>query len=128
MRRIAGMLFGLLLLCGCGPSVVVDGERYDALTEEDQEKLVLLARSSLKRSPKAVNATELSEILRADPTIQIKYTGDRTGIARVGWTVHGRQITVVFLGHFLTDEMKWLLETRADSEEIIDQSRRAKQK
>ena len=128
MKRIAGALFGLLLLCGCGPSVVVDGERYDALDEEDQEKLVLLARSSLKRSPKAVNPTELSEILRVEPTIQIKYTGDRAGIARVGWVVHGRQITVVFLGALLTDEMQWLLETRADPDEIINQSSRAKRK
>ena len=128
MKRISGLLFFLILLLigagGCGPTVVVNGERYAALTPEEEHILVVLARSSLKRSPKAIDPDELAVILSEEPNIRILYTGDRSGSARVGWDVNGQHITMVFRGRFLEDDMQWLLEKRADPNEIIDQSGR----
>ena len=87
MRRsmtglFASLLF-LLLTAGCGPTVKVDGETYSALTEEEQNFLVRLARLSLERSPKAISKEELVVVKQREPGMELEYTGDKFGKALV---------------------------------------------
>lgn len=108
------------LVCGCGPTVEVDGRYYRALDEDEIHQLVLFARSALARSPKAVSPAELTRIQHTEPQIEILYRGDKDGSARLEWEVNGRRICMVFHGKFLTEKMGWLLETRDSSEQILD--------
>ncbi len=120
MKRIAGILLMMCVLCGCGPSVIVDGERYDALSEAEKRQLIDMAHTAFKRAPKAVSPAELAEIMREEPEIRIEYTGDRTGEARFLWNVSGRTIGIIFSGPLLEKEMMWILLTRPDPDRIID--------
>ncbi len=108
------------LACGCGPTVEVDGQYYRALNHEEVHELVLFARSALKRSPKAVSQMELARILSTEPEIEIRYRGDKDGTARLEWEVDGRRICMVFHGEFLTKKMGWMLETRENSDRVLD--------
>ena len=100
----------LFAVAGCGPSVMVDGESYYALTPDEEQMLVAHARTTLRHSRKAVKPEMIRFALQNPPAVKIDYRGDRAGIARVEWRNGDTQIAVVYTGEFLTPRMYCVLE------------------
>ncbi len=98
-------LVSAALFYGCAPTVTVNGETFEALTPQEEKELVLIARAALKRSPKAVGPQELQMIRDTEPEVKIDYYGDRTGNAKVTWTLPDHRRTVQFQGQLLTDQV-----------------------
>ena len=114
-----------LLPAGCaswfGPTVKVGEETYRALTKEEEQVLVEIARHYLKKNtPRVISIHECDLALRTDPEVKMNYSGDRCGEARVTWEMPGRWLTVLFIGPFLEREMYCLLEEKQKLPELID--------
>lgn len=125
MKRTIGFLAGVLLLlaAGCGPTVMVDGERFAALTQEEQKFLVRIARLSLKHSPKAISKEELAVVQKNDPAVELEYTGDKFGKALVTWQLPKRKLTVIFEGELAGDQRIIYLQSEQNPVEFIDYSK-----
>ena len=116
-------LTAALLFYGCAPTVTVNGETFEPLTPREEKDLVLIARAALKRSTKAVGLQELRAIEDTEPEVEINYYGDRTGDAKVTWTLPDHRRTVQFRGQLLTDHMVVQTYTVRLYDGIIDYSK-----
>lgn len=125
MSWMAALLLPALLLSGCaswfGPTVEVDGQTYRALTKDEEEALVQVARRYLrKNTPKVVSVQECDIALRNEPEVKVEYSGDRSGEARVSWMMPKRWLTVLFIGHFLERDMYCILEEKEKFSGLLD--------
>ena len=115
-------LVGCCLLCGCASNkVLVDGVEYEALTEEEIDRLCYLAELYLKNNvPNVITPQEAKMLGRMLPVCSIKYHGDRTGRAIVRWDLPQRKIDVVFDGKLLMPSAKCWVQSEDKNTEIID--------
>ena len=114
-----------LLPTGCasmyGPTVKVGDQTYRALTKDEEETLVEIARRYLKKNtPRWLSVHECDIALRTDPDLKVNYTGDRCGEARVTWEMPTRWLSVLFVGPFLEREMYCILESKKKMTGLID--------
>ena len=124
MKNLAPLFAALLAaaaLCGCHPTVTVNGNTYDALDEEEKEMLRAIAVKTLeKNTGKAVLDSELRFARAHAPEMVIDYYGDRTGEARLSWQMPTRKVTIIFTGEFLTNKMDCMMQTIDNQPEIIN--------
>lgn len=127
MRRAAGFsaaaLLLMMMITGCGPTVKVNGERYAAVTPEEQKFLIRLARLSLENSPKAISREELAVVQKREPEMKLEYTGDKFGKAQVSWQLPERKLAVVFEGELAGAQRIIYLQSEQNPVEFIDYSK-----
>ena len=83
----------LVLLCGCkGPTVMVNGVEYEALSEEEVKELCSMSEMYLRNNvPNVISEQESRTIRSFDPECTIKYNGDRSGRAVIRWSLPKRR-------------------------------------
>lgn len=115
-------LAAVCMLCGCtGPKVIVGGMEYDALSDDEIDRLCYLAELYLKNNvPNVVTHAEARQLERFLPVCNIQYNGDRSGRAVVRWELSQRIIEVIFDGKLLTPSAKCWVQTEEKSPEVID--------
>lgn len=92
-----------LLAAGCAPTIIVNGERYQAMTPEEERTMMEMARQSLLHQPRKFSEEEIRLIGNTDPVLTFHYSGDRYGKATAVWQGKKRVITFHFNGHFLVN-------------------------
>ena len=120
----ASFLFSLLLLlfCGCkGPTVLVDGVEYSALSDEEVKALCAISEMYLRNNvPNVISEQEARAIRNFDPECNIRYNGDRSGRAVIRWSLPKRNIEVVFDGLLLDPSAKCWVQTEEKHPEVLD--------
>lgn len=120
MKTIFFAIFTMVLLCGCYETAVINGERFRVLSEREEKTLIILAKDSLKNSPKALSPRDHYACMTTEPKLEIKYMDDRCGQAKVIWTLHDKRVVIGFAGEFLTRGMQWIMYTEPLSTAIVD--------
>lgn len=85
----------IVFLCGCTALVTMpDGTSYEALSNSEISRLVMISRLSLKENlqKKLITKAEYYDAMRKDPTVKIDYRGDRFGTATVTWRTRHRKL------------------------------------
>lgn len=105
---------------GCSsPTLVINDKTYYVLTSKEEQQLVRDARRLLIKPSKAITPDEVSLIQNTEPQLDVIYTADRTGKAKVVWTAPEKIITIQYTGEFFTDDMVWSLETEKRVPDIL---------
>jgi len=116
----ATVVLALGFLCGCGgPTMTFNNQTYHVLTKDEEQVLVHKARMLLLAPSKALTKEEVHFVQTKEPKVDIHYTGDRTGEAKVIWTMPKKIITMHFGEKLLTDSMGWSLETEKRMPEVL---------
>lgn len=112
----------LVLLCGCkGPTVMVNGVEYEALSEEEVKELCSMSEMYLRNNvPNVISEQESRTIRSFDPECTIKYNGDRSGRAVIRWSLPKRNIEVVFDGLLLDPSAKCWVQSEEKQPEVLD--------
>lgn len=118
MQMKTGFFAALALLacviqwgCTVYPTMTVNDKTYYVLTPAEERQLVRDARRLLIKPSKAISREEVALIQSTEPRLDVTYTADRTGKAKVIWIAPGKAITITYAGQFFSDDMVWSLET-----------------
>ena len=100
-----GALF-MILLCGCGEYIVVNGVSYRVLSQEEERAMVSFARLTLLNSGEDMTAAQRNYITYNEPEIYLSYKGNRSGKASYEWCCSDDVLFRVNCeGEFLTSNM-----------------------
>ncbi len=100
----------MLLTCpGCRTAVTTEGKPCYGLSSSDQKELIEIARTSLLRPNKIVTPEETVRIRNSEPEIDIRYTGDQFGRAKITWDLPQRKIAVIFADDLLDEHTRRLM-------------------
>ena len=100
-------LAAMLMLSSCATYVTgSDGNQYEALTEKEIDRLIIISRKAMPENLKKrlVSKREYEDVMRTLPTVKIDYRGDKYGTATVIWRTRGRKVEFQY-HDFLTDEI-----------------------
>ena len=110
--KFFSFVFALLLLgsiSGCNTRYVdVRGEKFEMISESEEQELVEHARLSLKT------------IETAAPEMRFIYSGDRYGRAIVRWNFPRYEVGVDYEGQLMTKYMNSTVYSKEKQPEIID--------
>ena len=120
MRIFFLTVFTASLLCGCYETAMINGQRFRVLSEREEKTLVLLAKDSLKNSPKTLSPRDHYACMTTEPKLEIKYMADRSGQAKVIWTLDDKRVVIGFAGEFLARDMQWIMYTEPLPIAIVD--------
>lgn len=113
------MSAALLALCSCRTGTTVTGQSCYELSESEKAQLVTLARASLRKSNHIVTASETPKVMEEQPEFRIRYTGDKSGEAKLTWTFPKKKVSIVFVGEFLAKDARWRAEIQPVYDEVI---------
>lgn len=117
-------VFALLLLgsiSGCNTRYVdVRGEKFEMISESEEQELVEHARLSLKTISKRIPAADMKTIETAAPEMRFIYSGDRYGRAIVRWNFPRYEVGVDYEGQLMTKYMNSTVYSKEKQPEIID--------
>lgn len=116
-----------VLLSGCAPTRYVDvnGERFQMLSEKEEQELVEHARVSMGRLSSRLSPREKRQIETTPPEVRFFYAADRYGRAVVRWHLPTREVGVDYAGEFLGKHMSSSLYSREKMPELIDLTKQA---
>lgn len=107
--------------CGCTAHYkMINGERIEVLSPEEEIELKSVARTTLAKS-KLLTSRERETIKAQQPSLKIRYTGNRMGDATVSWKLPGKTVSLFMRGVFFDPSAQWMMKVRNDHPEIIDQ-------
>lgn len=113
--------------------VEVDGVRYRALSKDQIDDLVYRALLVLYHNSKTVSREDYRAALAQKPEIDLSYTGDCRGTAKLTWRLAKRDITVEFSGNLDSDRPMYkgegincLMRVNEHVPEVIDFTSRQK--
>ncbi len=110
----------LTFLGGCvRPTMTFNDKTYAVLTEKEEKALVERSRILLSRPSKALTVDDVAVVQHTEPKVEVKYTGDCTGILKIIWTGPEKIIISTFDGELLTSNVGWMLETEKRLPEIL---------
>lgn len=109
-----------LFLCGCYETAVINGVRYEVLSEREEKTLVSMAKDSLKRSENALSPRDHYMCMAMEPKLEIKYMADRSGQAKVIWKLDDKNVIIGIAGEFMTDDVQWIMYTEPLSSSVVD--------
>ena len=122
--KIFSFVFALLLLvsgAGCNTRYVdVRGEKFEMISESEEQELVEHARLSLKTISKRIPAADMKTIETAAPEMRFIYSGDRYGRAIVRWNFPRYEVGVDYEGQLMTKYMNSTVYSKEKQPEIID--------
>ncbi|MBE6378743.1 MAG: hypothetical protein E7051_08010 [Lentisphaerae bacterium] len=107
MGKFFVCLAAMLMLSSCATYVTgSDGNQYEALTEKEIDRLIIISRKAMPENLKKrlVSKREYEDVMRTLPTVKIDYRGDKYGTATVIWRTRGRKVEFQY-HDFLTDEI-----------------------
>ncbi|MBQ4329474.1 MAG: hypothetical protein IJC27_07080 [Lentisphaeria bacterium] len=107
MGKFFVCLAAMLMLSSCATYVTgSDGNQYEALTEKEIGRLIIISRKAMPENLKKrlVSKREYEDVMRTLPTVKIDYRGDKYGTATVIWRTRGRKVEFQY-HDFLTDEI-----------------------
>lgn len=120
MKMFFLLIFTMLFFCGCHETAIINGQRFEVLSEREERTLVLLAKDSLKNSPNTLSDRDHYACMTTEPKLEIKYMADRSGQAKVIWKLHDKRVIIGFAGEFLTKGMQWIMYTEPVDTAIVD--------
>ncbi len=122
--KFFSFVFALLLLgsiSGCNTRYVdVRGEKFEMISESEEQELVEHARLSLKTISKRIPAADMKTIETAAPEMRFIYSGDRYGRAIVRWNFPRYEVGVDYEGQLMTKYMNSTVYSKEKQPEIID--------
>lgn len=122
--KFFSFVFALLLLgsiSGCNTRYVdVRGEKFEMISESEEQELVEHARLSLKTISKRIPAADMKTIETAAPEMRFIYSGDRYGRAIVRWHFPRYEVGVDYEGQLMTKYMNSTVYSKEKQPEIID--------
>ena len=122
--KIFSFVFALLLLvsgAGCNTRYVdVRGEKFEMISESEEQELVEHARLSLKTISKRIPPADMKTIETAAPEMRFIYSGDRYGRAIVRWNFPRYEVGVDYEGQLMTKYMNSTVYSKEKQPEIID--------
>ena len=122
--KFFSFVFALLLLvsgAGCNTRYVdVRGEKFEMISESEEQELVEHARLSLKTISKRIPAADMKTIETAAPEMRFIYSGDRYGRAIVRWHFPRYEVGVDYEGQLMTKYMNSTVYSKEKQPEIID--------
>lgn len=122
--KFFSFVFALLLLgsiSGCNTRYVdVRGEKFEMISESEEQELVEHARLSLKTISKRIPAADMKIIETAAPEMRFIYSGDRYGRAIVRWHFPRYEVGVDYEGQLMTKYMNSTVYSKEKQPEIID--------
>ena len=122
--KFFSFVFALLLLvsgAGCNTRYVdVRGEKFEMISESEEQELVEHARLSLKTISKRIPAADMKTIETAAPEMRFIYSGDRYGRAIVRWNFPRYEVGVDYEGQLMTKYMNSTVYSKEKQPEIID--------
>ena len=126
--KFFSLIFLFLLLgtiAGCNTRYVdVRGEKFEMISESEEQELVEHARLSLKTISKRIPAADMKTIETAAPEMRFIYSGDRYGRAVVRWQFPRYEAGVDYEGQLMTKYMISTVFTREKLPEVVDFRRR----
>lgn len=122
--KFFSFVFALLLLgsiSGCNTRYVdVRGEKFEMISESEEQELVEHARLSLKTISKRIPAADMKTIETAAPEMRFIYSGDRYGRAIVRWHFPRYEVGVDYEGQLMSKYMNSTVYSKEKQPEIID--------
>ena len=122
--KFFSLIFLFLLLgtiAGCNTRYVdVRGEKFEMISESEEQELVEHARLSLKTISKRIPAADMKTIETAAPEMRFIYSGDRYGRAIVRWNFPRYEVGVDYEGQLMTKYMNSTVYSKEKQPEIID--------
>ena len=122
--KIFSFVFALLLLvsgAGCNTRYVdVRGEKFEMISESEEQELMEHARLSLKTISKRIPPADMKTIETAAPEMRFIYSGDRYGRAIVRWNFPRYEVGVDYEGQLMTKYMNSTVYSKEKQPEIID--------
>lgn len=122
--KFFSFVFALLLLgsiSGCNTRYVdVRGEKFEMISESEEQELVEHARLSLKTISKRIPAADMKTIETAAPEMRFIYSGDRYGRAIVRWHFPRYEVGVDYEGQLMTKYMNSTVYSKEKQPEIMD--------
>ena len=122
--KFFSLIFVFLLLgtiAGCNTRYVdVRGEKFEMISESEEQELVEHARLSLKTISKRIPAADMKTIETAAPEMRFIYSGDRYGRAIVRWNFPRYEVGVDYEGQLMTKYMNSTVYSKEKQPEIID--------
>ncbi|MBR7104615.1 MAG: hypothetical protein IKC65_06710 [Lentisphaeria bacterium] len=113
MRKNLFLLL-LLFLAGCaGNTMVLNGEKIDILSPEEELELISTARATLAKS-KRLTPNEQRIVKAQKPVFKIRYTSSRTGDATCTWKLPGKSVTLLIRGTFFEGSAQWVMKLNND--------------
>lgn len=126
MRMKTGILWAAAILslvvqwgCASSPTLTVNNKTYYVLSAEEEQQLVRKARRLLIKPSKALTKEEVAFVQTSEPEVNIRYIADRTGEAKIMWTMPKKIITIHFGGELLSETMGWSLETEKRVPDVL---------
>lgn len=122
--KFFSFVFALLLLgsiSGCNTRYVdVRGEKFEMISESEEQELVEHARLSLKTISKRIPAADMKTIETVAPEMRFIYSGDRYGRAIVRWHFPRYEVGVDYEGQLMTKYMNSTVYSKEKQPEIMD--------
>ena len=111
----------MLALCGCSARYIdVGGEKYEMISESEEQELVERARLAVSRINSRLKQYERQAVMEKAPEMRFFYSGNRYGRAVVRWVLPEREIGVNYDGEFMSDHMSCRVYSRDAVPEKID--------
>ena len=86
------------MLCSCRTGTTVSGDPCYALSQDEVDELVAIARMSLRKPRRQLTPTESHAIMNGKPEVDIFYNGDCSGEVRIRWTLPDKFAGVRYRG------------------------------
>lgn len=126
--KFFSLIFLFLLLgtiAGCNTRYVdVRGEKFEMISESEEQELVEHARLSLKTISKKIPPGDMKTIDTVAPKMRFIYSGDRYGRAIVTWKFPRYEVGVDYEGQLMTKYMNSTVFSRKKQPEVLDFSKR----
>ena len=106
-KFIYGLIMSLSILfaAGCGEHIVVNGNSYRILSEQEEKEMLRFARITLLQNEKLTLAQQ-NYIKKTEPQVRLSYTGNKTGRASYQWICDDAVMVKVNCdGKFLSSDM-----------------------
>lgn len=116
---IFSCLVTLFCTFGCRSTIIVNGESFMTLTDEEISKLVDRGRFTLQKNRKIFSIEEIMHANKTQPKIDIEYHGDTSGVAKISWQFPRRTVILNFKGDLSHEVIDCMMEIVRPQPEMI---------
>jgi hypothetical protein len=115
----------LFVSAGCGTRYVdVRGEKFEMISEREEQKMVEHARAALKTISKRIPPADMKVIDTTAPELRFIYSDHRYGRAFIRWHFPAYEAGVEYEGEFLSEHMTSTVFSKRKRAETVDFRRR----